>query len=282
MIRFLVGITMATSYMSCVKEEAVQPTFIQIPEVMVSPKGGQGTADHDISEIWVYVDNELLGAFSVGNSFPVISEKPFSLDLFAGIRENGQALDPRIYPFYQSLQVPLQPTPDETQTVRPVFPYHSATLFKLMEDFEQGHSLDDDLDGDPETLLEITDQRPIEGKSARGTLTQEHPVLEVATSEIINDLPTTGESAFLELQYRSDVPVQVGLRGHGTGITPASFYKLVLFPTEESRKIYINIAPDLQASQLQGYQVIFLATFDVDLKLSDQLIYFDNIKLLHF
>ncbi|NND08361.1 MAG: hypothetical protein HKN87_18435 [Saprospiraceae bacterium] len=282
MIRWILASLMLLLISGCKKDEqAIVPSFVSIPEVGVEVSANQGTSRHGISEVWVYADSSLLGAFAVGATFPVIASEAFTLDLFAGIRENGQALAPRTYPFLNPVQVNLLPKIGETQTLRPSFTYHPRTTFKLNEDFERSQIFDEDLDQDEATFLFIREDG-IEGRSASAVLTPEHPTLEVASNQILRDIPTTGQSTYLEMEYRSDVPLQVGLRGHGPGIGPAKNYKLVLFPTDIATKIYVNFSPDLQASQLLGYQVIFLATFEVDFGILEQRIDLDNIKLLHF
>lgn len=282
MSRSILASMIVLSCYACEKDQqATIPTFVAIPEVNVQVNVGQGSDRHMISEIWAYADSSLLGAFAVGSSFPIIADGPFTLDIFAGIRENGQALDPRVYPFLSLFQVDLEPNPGATLTIDPIFQYHPSSIFRLQEDFERSQIFDQDLDGDPNTFLAPIEEG-IEGRSASGVISQAHPILEVASSEILRDLPTSSGNTFLEMEYRSDVAIQVGLRGHASGISPAKNYKLVLFPTVEPTKIYINFGPDLQASKLVGYQVIFLATFDVNLGPLEQRIELDNIKLLHF
>lgn len=282
MSRSILASLIVLSCYACAKDQqAIIPTFVSVPAVKVQVNPGQGSDRHTISEIWAYADSALLGAFAVGSTFPIIADEPLILDVFAGIRENGQALDPRIYPFLSLFQVELDPNPGETLTIAPTFQYHPSSTFRLVEDFERSQVFDQDLDGDQDTFLALIEEG-IEGRSASGVVSQAHPVLEVASNEILRDLPTSIGNTFLEMEYVSDVPIQVGLRGHAPGISPAKNYKLVLFPTEEPTKIYINFGPDLQASKLVGYQVIFLATFDVNLGPLEQRIGLDNIKLLHF
>ena len=161
MIRWILASLVLLLICSCKKdEEAIIPSFVSIPEVEVNVTANQGTSRHGISEVWVYADSLLLGAFAVGAIFPVIASEPFTLDLFAGIRENGQALSPRTYPFLNPVQVNLLPRVGETQTLRPSFIYHPQTTFKLQEDFERSQIFDEDLDEDEDLALKFARKHP--------------------------------------------------------------------------------------------------------------------------
>jgi hypothetical protein len=211
-------------------EPASIPTFVEVPSILVETDARQGTSQHQITEVWAYADSQLVGTFPVPGTFPVLADAPFTLDLFAGIRVNGQAATPVLFPFFPPSQHPLDPNPGQVVTVQPRYRYAADARFVFVEDFSDIPIFEEDLDGDRQTSLVVVNEGPlIEGSTARGTVSAEHPELEVATRDIYS-LPTNGSSVFLELQYQADVPVWVGLRGHGSATGPASAYILVLFP----------------------------------------------------
>ena len=270
--------------LGCAKDTqpAVIPTFIEVPSVQVVTDARQGTTQHQITEVTAYADSQLIGTFPVPGTFPLLVDGSFALDLFAGIRVNGQAATPGIYPFFPPSRQILTADPGQVVRVQPLYRYASEARFVFVEEFSDIPIFEDDLDGDRQTSLTVVTEGPlIEGPTARGTVSAEHPDLEVATRDVYT-LPTNGSSAYLELQYRSDVPVWVGLRGHGSVTGPASAYILVLFPAGEARKVYVDLRETLQASALSGYQVIFMITFDPALGVSPQHVWLDNLKLLHF
>ncbi len=283
MKKMVCGFLVSMAFISCEKDkdEAIIPTYVKVEETKVVVTSDQGTTHHQISELWVYADSVLIGAYPVPSEFPVIVDREFRLDLFPGIRENGLSSSPRLYPFFRPFSADLSPLPGESHVIEPMYSYLPGTVFAYQDDFESGHQLKDDLDGDPETAIVIvSEDSPIESQSGRAVLTPAHPVLEVATTTKF-ELPVNGSPVFLEMEYKSEVPVLVGLRGH-RGSSSAIQYKLSLFPRESAQKVYVNFSPDLQASQLDSYQIIFQALYNEQTGGEMQYLMLDNLKLLHF
>ncbi len=267
---------------SCEADKAILPTYLVMPEAILQAGTEQGDNTHLISELWVFVDSVAAGAFPLPARVPIIEEKSVTVEIFAGIRENGQAVSPIIYPFYRSVTVPVDHVPLSADAFTPTFTYKGNAIFALVETFDGGHALREDLDGDAETFVEISDEGGLRGQAGRALLSANLPTLEVASRPAMRGLPVNGSAVYLELDYRSAVPLSVGLRGWDEGADPVSQYKLVLFPSEEWQKVYVHFSEELQASQLQNYQVIFLASFDASLPDQNQELFLDNIKVLHF
>ncbi len=268
----------------CRKEanEAIIPAYLKVSSVQVVADDQQGGDSHLITEVWIYVDSVFQGTFPIPAEVPILTSEKVTIELFAGIRENGQALSPIMYPFYIKSTIAFEHGPQTTMTVIPEYKYNPQVNFALVETFGSGNQLREDLDGDFETFFVVSSDGALQGQSAKGTLTAQHPTIEVATIFPMENLPTNGTVTFLEIDYKSDIPVSVGLRGRQVGGDPISAYKITLFPDDQWQKVYINFTPELQASQLSSYQAIFLARFDPMLKLDVQNVYLDNIKMLHF
>jgi hypothetical protein len=255
------------------------PTYISIDTVQFFAKSGQGTSKQLISELWVYADSQFLGSFPVPSSFPVLGEETIVLDFFAGIRANAQALSPRIYPLMAPVQVLLAEAPGQQVQVTPKFAYENQVVLAFTEDFEVSNLLLQDLDGDSASFFFRTSDRAIEGVSARAILSQVTPELEVASKFAITRIPSNGLPVYLELEYTSDVALAVGLRQ--TGGMPR--YTLLLFPQpDNSKKIYLDLTPDIQKLAATAYEVLFKSSFDSQLSKQEQEVTLDNIKLLHF
>lgn len=269
--------------LSCSKDrEADIPTFVEVSDVEVITTMGQGTSHQEISELYVYADNRLLGIFPVPSSIPVIGKQQVEIEFFAGIRENGISNNSTINPFFETLSLTVDLTQPQVVFV-PVFGYRENAVFTLVESFESSHTLGVDLDQDEETFISVADgTNSIEGRFAIGSMTRDHAVLEVATNFVYDDLPDNGAPVYLEFQYKSDVTLAVGLRGHHPSESPLSLYKLGLFPSNEWKKIYVNFTADVQDLQRSGYQIIFLASYSDSNPKAVQSIYLDNLKLLHF
>ena len=269
--------------LSCSKDrEADIPTFVEVSEVEVITTMGQGTDHHEISELYVYADNRLLGIFPVPSSIPIIGEQQVEVEFFAGIRENGISNNSTINPFYETRSFTVDLTQPRVALI-PSFGYRDNAVFTLVESFESSNTLGVDLDEDEETFISVADgMDSVEGRYAVGSMTSDHQVLEVATNFVYDDLPDNGSPVFLEFQYKSDVTLAVGLRGHHPSESPFSLYKLGLFPSDEWKKIYVNFTEDVRDLQRSGYQIIFLASYSDSNSKPIQSIYLDNLKLLHF
>lgn len=260
-------------------ELAEIPTFIAIDTTRFTIGIGQGTDHQLISEIWTYADSQLIGAYPVPSQWPLLGQDVVRLDIFAGIRENGQAAFPVVYPLFSGWSTGIVAKPGETITINPTFSYAKNVRFALVEDFEVSNLFRQDLDGDSLTFFTVSEVHAIEGKSARAILNQAHPELEVASNFSYGDLPPDGTPVFLELEYGSDTPLAVGLKSGNGG----RLYKLLLFANElVPQKIYVNFTSEVEAATSRDFQVIFRATYDASSAKAEQEVVLDNIKLLHF
>ncbi len=148
---------------------ALVPTYIRIQNVSLTPATGLGTDHHDFRDIWVYADSQFIGSYGVPSEIPLLGEGEIGIDLFAGIRENGQALSPVIYPLVGSTKVTITATPDSEILVAPVFSYSNKVVASFLEDFESTNSFRRDLDGDTLTFVSSDAINSIDGRSGRST-----------------------------------------------------------------------------------------------------------------
>ena len=257
------------------------PAYIYIEDLPLSVQPGEGTASEQITEAWFYANGDFLGAYSFPALIPVIAAGPTDILIFPGIRVNGISSTPDIYPFFRRYEETLDLTPVATDTLNPQTAYLADLDFALIEGFETSNLFIDDLDSDPETGLQQTDEDVFEGaRSGRMVLSSEHALVEVASLPILTDLPTNSSPVFLELNYRNNTEFSVGLVGHQTGIGPTRYTLLFVRQREEWSKIYVDLTEALFLSQLEGYQILIRAVHDPDN--AESFVLLDNIKLVHF
>ena len=270
--------------LGCSKSEdkAAIPMYVDVEATEVTTRPTEGSGTHLITEAWVYADSILLGAFPIPSRVPLIGEGVVTLDIFAGIRENGLAASIGIYPFYNSYQYEVDFEELKIVSIVPVFTYEEGMTIALIEGFEQSNIFQLDLDTDPDTKIRISSEGSLDGGSGVAELTSEHPILEVASDLVPSVLPSNGAPVYLELDYKSVIPFSVGTRQHGIASSPMTIYKLVLFPDDEWQKIYVNFTEDIRRSNASGYQIVFQSFYDSSISQEAQTIHLDNIKLLHF
>lgn len=264
---------------ACTKPNGQASYVIFYPTFQTTP--GQGSPLQQFSEYHVYVNNIFHGAFVPGTSIPILADLPVDLQILPGIRENGISSAPMVYNLVtpwvkQSKLVPGQETVLQTE-----FSYKSVARFRWLEEFEaRSHSVSLDLDQDSLTVCRQSEKTDtLSGHFGEILLTPNHPYIFVAQSLPISGVPTDGRPVFLEMHYRNDIEFRVGLQGSEGGTTPVNQLKVALRPRSAWNKIYINFTPDVQASDLSFYRIIFEAQLPDGMEVGR--ISLDNLRLIH-
>jgi hypothetical protein len=257
------------------------PAYVHIGDIPLSVEPGQGTASEAITEAWFYAGGDFLGAYSLPATIPVIGEGLTEILVFPGVTVNGITATPDIYPFYSRYEVVTDLQPLETTTLSPATSYLTQTQFTIVDGFETANIFVDNLDGDPETFVVMSAKDVFEGeRSGYIALSSDHGFIEVASVPIIEDLPLNGGPVYLELNYKNNTELAVGLVGHAQGIPPTTYTVLTLRKRATWNKIYINLTEALIQSRLSGYQLLLRASHDPENTISE--IFIDNLKLVHF
>jgi hypothetical protein len=256
------------------------PANIRVDQITVDPVASTGTTRQKFGEVWVFIDDNPIGAYSIPAVIPIIAEGQHEIQFFPGIRVNGILSTADLYPFFEPHTFNAQLVPGEVITVDMHTRYRSNTEIAYIEDFESSHRLTDDVDDDSETFVERILSNPFEGSgSGRIVLTDSADFIQVASLPLLTELPVNGTPVYLELHYKNTVEFSVGLVGHGQAIEPARVSILVLRPQEDWNKVYVELSPALQASQLEAYQVLITAAHDTSMVQSE--VYLDNLKVVH-
>ena len=273
----------AGAFNSCEKFTGDQtiPAYIKIDSIYFSTTLGQGTAMHKFTDAWVYVDNELVGTFELPVVLPVLKRGQHTILIQAGIKMNGIASTRVPYPFTKSYTVSTRLTEDSTTIVVPRVTYYESVVFKWLEDFELG-GISMEKTSKSDTVMEKTNKT---GEVCEGVfsgvvhLTDSASLFECATIKAFT-LPKTGGSVFLELNYKVNNPVTVGLIGTAISQTLQEPV-VVLNPNTKWNKIYINLTPTIgDMSTCYEYKVFIGALKEADVSKPEM--FFDNIKLIHF
>jgi hypothetical protein len=266
------------------------PGYIHIPEVSVQTAQGQGSASSKITEVWVTVDGEFIGAFPIPSDIPVIGEGEVEVFVQAGIKDNGVGSIPEIYPFYEAYQQMATLGENTTDTLRPVFRYLDATTFALVEGFESGSQVFRDIFAGNLSQLDVVSDEVFEGEgSLRIQLDSLSPLVQVATFQRYPQIVDNNSArVYLEMDYKSEVPVVFGLIGYRSGELAGGQTDFIagFLPSAEWNKIYFNFSLEAIQLGLDEYQVFFQAAIPDDENgnpSTDQAnIWLDNVKLLHF
>lgn len=269
---------------SCDKnnDEELIPSYIQIDAIDVEGNLdiNEGTLSHNITDAWVYVDNQLIGVFELPATIPVLNEGEVEVLVRAGIKLNGVSSTRVPYPFYKDKVInDVVLTRKEVTTLRPVVQYDENSIIPWRESFD-----DSDLrlaqQGDTTIFLTST-QDAFEGAaSGRLAMSADSNMFFEATSDTGYVLPRNGQPVFLEMNFKTNHPITIGVYADN----PATQYQralVVLNSTTAWKKIYINLTTAvLNTPQATSYRVFFGTTKAAD---EEEVIFdIDNLKLIHY
>ncbi|GJM32993.1 MAG: hypothetical protein DHS20C18_19940 [Saprospiraceae bacterium] len=266
------------------------PAFIYVPafELQTDP-ATEGSNSSNITDVWVTSEGDFLGVYSLPARIPLLKSGDTQLSLRAGIKDNGINSTRDIYPFYKNYETTVDLQPNETDTIRPVITYRDDIKFSLIENFENGnnHQFQELRSGEEANKIVVTTQDAFEGASARILLDTASSFVELATVDRYPDLIKNGLLVYLEVNYRSEVPVIFGLVGYDVSDPFNSFplYDPGFSPKGEWNKIYFNLSVLAIEGDFDQYQVGFNAFIPVEggqLTLDKAQLQLDNIKLVHF
>ncbi len=273
---FFLFLIITAAHWRCAKENT-PPTYISISGFNVSVTAGQGSAANKITDAHVFVNGNSLGVYPLPTIFPIVDTGNIQLEIFAGIRNNGIKSNPIMYPFYSKLSYTISAKSNKTVTINPTVKYNADARFWLVDDFERTNSLTVNYDLNDSIKFSPV-SNGFEGRSAQIILTKAQPIFTKA-SNVKAQIPVNAQNTFIELNYKIDAPLSVGI--WGTSISDpigATTYKITLFPNKEWNKTYINVTNEIKDLARTDYQVIFNSTLPDSLSTATILI--DNLKLI--
>lgn len=280
----IISLLLWSFFQSCslFEDDPLDPAYIHIDSYSVTVKPDEGTAHHDISDGWIYLDGSLLGAYENATDIPWLDANGRNeILVFPGIRDNGIRSLPSIYAMLRPDTFQLDFQALNVDTLRPTYRYFDDVLFLLTEGFEFGNFLTVDLDLNENTKAVRSTQDAFEGNySAMLQVDSENPVLEVASEFVYTSLPN-GRPVYLEFHYKNDHPFSIGLLGERLEAAPTRFYKLTLRPTDEWKKVYINFQEEITFTDFQGYRLLFGMQREENHRTDTATVFLDNIKFLH-
>jgi len=258
-------------------EESI-PTYINIQEINLNTDyNSEGSNSKNISDAWVFIDDEFIGGYQLPATFPVLKEGEHVLKVQAGIKNSGATALRLDYPFYETFEQKVTLTPEQTITITPTVEYFRTLDFEWLEDFD---NLSTSLEPSDESVpLEITNDSSLafEGNgSAKINTTQE--AFFYGLSPTLR-LPNNGSRVFLEMDYKTEGLMEVRLITKLIGEVDESSI-IVLFPKTAWNKIYIDLGSSVSAQpNALSFQVAIVCYNGNEQ--ANATSYIDNIKIIH-
>jgi hypothetical protein len=275
--------TLLLSVSSCEKFQGDQtvPAWLKVDSVyLTTDYYSQGTASQQITDAWVYIDDEFLGAFELPARFPVLYSGKHTVKIWPGIKRDGIAATRQTYEFYTPITKQMVFQQDSNTSLGVIkTTYQTTTSFTWKEDFD-GVAMTLDTTQRSSAYIQLTtagSPETFEGThSALIELDSLHDFFECQSH---NEYPIPYAPVFLELNFNISNSLTVGVTTYGAS-TLYQVPVITLNPTGNKwKKIYIDLTTTLNAyTGMQSYRV-YLGTFKDGGQKQTRLL-LDNFKLV--
>ncbi len=259
-------------FISCEKDDKI-PSYLKVNDVNLNYNENFGSITENITDVWVYIEDNLQGVYEIPVEFPVLEEGIKNIRVKAGIKANGIASTRIQYPFYSSFLDTINLVKEETIEIFPTFSYNDAFDAKF-ENFENASTI---VDSTISSEIDFTIVNEDENKYAFAEIISPLINFEIATQDLT--LPQQGAPVYLELDYKSSTEFLVGMYINYPQDVVKS--ELVWVTSKQDwNKIYINLTQTVSESiGAQSFKVFFnMRRNDPS---SNEEISLDNIKVLY-
>ncbi|MBW6461290.1 MAG: hypothetical protein K0B08_12030 [Bacteroidales bacterium] len=276
----------------CDKFEGDQtiPAYLQVDSLGFSTDNTiQGTANQNFMDVWLYVDDNLIGGFEMPVQIPVLAAGQHKVEIRPGIILNGISDTRAPYPLVKPIVIQdYDFIIDSVQGFNGTTSYLDNVEFVWMEDFEnpnlqiiKAHNSD--------TGMVRTNPANAPG-AYLDTFSEYSGISHLDTDRhylmLVSDDGTgqgfvfkRGDFIFLEMHYKNNLPLVIGafIQKQDNTIHQRSF--LILNPTDHWKKIYVNFTPMVNETvDAVNYKIYIEA--DKNMITGNGIVMLDNIKLV--
>lgn len=292
--------TVLLGSLACSEEhEAPAPTYLALPSLELRTDfPSEGTASNAITTAWVFDGNEGLGVYELPATFPAPLEKgPHDFIIYPGVNLNGIQSVRAIYDAFQpvmiSREVNAPGTLDTLQfsLAERTTEYNPNYQINIVENFDQSGLNFQSTSRSDTTMTKVKDPDSVfrykppyasdpEGNGAAGFIGLSPERSEGSfTSVSTYSLPRGLQNLYLELNYRTTVPLEIGLEAilpNGPRRAPS----VELFPKMEWNKLHLDLITEYQGFQnASGFKVFLRARLPKGQ--TSGRVFLDNIKFIY-
>ena len=269
---------------SCEKFSGDQtiPAYIYIDSIYLqTDPSEEGTASQNITDAWVYIDENLVGTFQMPARFPVLSQGVHDLTIIPGIKRNGIASTRTTYPFYSQITKSVRLAPDSTVSLGVLkTTYINTTVFTWKEDFDDV-AISIDTTRQSKADLELTpsgSSLTFEGlHSGMIQMNDTNNFFEIVTH---NYFKIPNAPVYLEMNFNTNTVFQAGVIIYTTDYISYQTPILNLAPTNGNwKKIYIDLTTTLNSYLNSTNFKLFFGGYK-DPGISNAMILIDNLKIV--
>jgi hypothetical protein len=261
---------------SACSEKIAVPYFLHVDSLSVAnvDYSIHGSVNSKITDIWVYSDNTLIGAYVLPANIPIINNTDKKVTIWGGISENGIDNRRMEYPFYTFNTYDLNWPSGTYKTLQPELKYRTNTKLLIHEDFEAGTNFE--TQNNSAVINSISNSEKLEGISSGIVYLDElNPQMDILIQKEL--ILFTNQTYFLELNYKSDVPFEVDLIGiTNTGSTINALGGVNA--KTNWNKIYFNVTNLVNSVHANKYKLNIRSILPTGK--TNAFVMLDNIKLL--
>lgn len=275
------------------EDEVMVPGYICVDSFtyVTNSDNSQGANSHAFNDMWISSGGIVLGALGTPALLPVQKSGPTEIRIDAGISNTGQDNSRLAYPFVASYDNIIDLKPGVIDTIRPVFKYLAGTGFKFIEDFDRltrAFEFNSKVAGlyvEGDTVVPVdkaTDKNAwrSDGFSGKIVMPSTQSRAQLITKELY-ELAGAGAPAFIEIDYKTNVPLDIGYYFFEPGgSTSANNSVVYAYPNEKWKKLYVDLTNEVSARKVGTKYYIYIGIDNMDLITPE--VYIDNIKLVYF
>jgi hypothetical protein len=267
-------------FSGCKNEEEPIPSYIYVKNPKFDSALGQGTNNQNFSEFWLFDGSTYLGTFSYNVPIPLLKSGQKTFMIRPGIRANGDNNAITQYPMGEDLFVTRTLKQGVVDTFTPTFKYSPRVAFYQLLDFESLNPFRSDIDGDPLTSSVSTNIGAFEGISLKGNVTKSSKIW-FSGSELSFNIPGKALNAYIEINYKNDVPFAIGFQ-EILGGQPAGIIEIYQFKAKDDwNKVYIGIRDFVNQLTPGNYRLYLRGLMPENYPNNEANIWVDNIKLIN-
>jgi hypothetical protein len=285
-MRVLLYLVLVGVLSACIKNNP-DPSWIEVnPFVLVSNpslSGSEGQLTKDFRDVWLYIDDQMIGCFQTPFKIPILKEGNVNIKIYPAVRNNGIATDKKIYPFMNVYEINSKLVKNQTLTVNPVTSYVNNSNFWI-EDFEDASiKIQDDPNTSLASLFITSDNlTPFNGFNyGKVVLTELDSVWVANTTE---QLPIAkNKPCFIEVDYyntNSFVQGFLSLNTNGSFYQDNAGFNEQPVNTVKWKKMYIELT-ELIGNSANGSNFIQTFKAKLDSLQTETFICIDNIKIVY-
>lgn len=291
---FLYSFLLFALLSSCVKNNP-DPAWLEVNTWNLQANSNlnneEGQLTHNLTEAWVYIDDEIVGVFEVPFKIPILKSGNVNIKIYPAIKNNGISSTKKIYPFMEVFTINAELVQNQTLVVNPVTKYIDQCVFHI-EDFEDAQvNIEDDhtyaagtlfVDNDP-TIIQWFNETGFGRVNLDNSIDTNWLASTTFSAAEGANLPR-GKDVYLELDFYNTNNVTTGLLAVSSSSSVQNWNVQLNQQSVNDVKwkhIYIDLRELVNGSASDAvFQQIFGANIDEDE--AQGLIVIDNLKIVYY